>query len=67
VGGALAALSTAANCRRWEEVDILLSALSAPGAYPAASALPGFEALHPELCEAMRRAHIEQQMAAAAL
>ena len=58
VSGALEALNTAAACRRWEEVDLLLNALS--GAYGEASLEVGWETTHPELREAIRRGHVER-------
>ena len=59
MAGALKALNTAAACRRWEEVELLLGALS--GAYTEATReVELFESVHPELREAMRRAHVER-------
>jgi len=63
VAGALEALAAAANERRWAELDSLLGAVAA--VYPeAAETEPDlFEAIHPDLREAMRRAHVQQTRA----
>ena len=63
VAGALEALAAAAGARRWAELDALLGAIAA--VYPeAAEAEPeALEAIHPDLREAMRRAHVQQTRA----
>jgi hypothetical protein len=63
VAGALEALAAAANERRWAELDSLLGTVAA--VYPeAAETEPDlFEAIHPDLREAMRRAHVQQTRA----
>ena len=59
--GAIKALAAAAELRRWDDVDALAGTLS--GAYAEVSGKAEFEALHPELKEAMRRAHVDARHA----
>ena len=62
--GAINALATAVELRRWDDVDALAGALV--GAYPEVCGKASFEALHPELREAMRRAHVDARHAGVA-
>ena len=59
--GAIKALAAAAELRRWDDVDALAGTLS--GAYAEVSGKAEFEALHPKLKEAMRRAHVDARQA----
>ncbi len=51
----------ARGLRRWDDVDALAGTLS--GAYAEVSGKAEFEALHPKLKEAMRRAHVDARQA----
>ena len=62
--GAINALATAVELRRWDDVDARAGALV--GAYPEVCGKASFEALHPELREAMRRAHVDARHAGVA-
>ena len=59
--GAIKALAAAAELRRWDDVDALAGTLS--GVYAEVSGKAEFEALHPKLKEAMRRAHVDARHA----
>ena len=63
VAGALEALAAAADSRRWAELDALLGAVAAVYPEAAETEPEAFEAIHPDLREAMRRAHVQQTRA----
>jgi hypothetical protein len=63
VSGALAALAAAAAARRWAELEALLGAVAAVYPEAAETEPEALEAVHPDLREAMRRAHVQQTRA----
>lgn len=64
VRGALRALSAAAAHRRWSELDALLGVISENAYQEAVETAPDlWQNIHPELREAMRRAHVQRTRA----
>jgi hypothetical protein len=64
VSGALQALQVAANKRRWTELKALLGTV-AEAYNEATEAGTLWDAIHPELREAMRRTHVQRTRARA--
>ena len=56
-------LSPPAAARRWAELEALLGAVAAVYPEAAETEPEALEAVHPDLREAMRRAHVQQTRA----
>ena len=63
VAGALEALAAAAGARRWAELEALLGAVAAVYPEAAETEPEALEAIHPDLREEMRRAHVQRTRA----
>ena len=63
VAGALEALAAAAGARRWAELEALLRAVAAVYPEAAETEPEALEAIHPDLREEMRRAHVQRTRA----